>query len=147
MYTPPMFKPDRAASLAFAQARGFGTVCAWDGSKPIASSLPFYLTFADDGTPQMAFHVARHNPLVNLADGALPWLMAVNGADAYVSADWYVSPDQVPTWLYQAVHLTGRVRRLPDHELGVQVDALSAKFENRLLPKKPWTSGKMTPGR
>ena len=33
MYTPPMFKPDRAASLAFAQARGFGTVCAWDGGK------------------------------------------------------------------------------------------------------------------
>ncbi len=27
MYTPPMFKPDRAASLGFAEARGFGTVC------------------------------------------------------------------------------------------------------------------------
>jgi transcriptional regulator len=42
MYTPPMFKPDRAAGLAFAEARGFGTVCAWDGTKPVASSLPFY---------------------------------------------------------------------------------------------------------
>jgi transcriptional regulator len=42
MYTPPMFKPDRAASLAFAEARGFGTVCAWDGTKPVASSLPLY---------------------------------------------------------------------------------------------------------
>jgi len=42
MYTPPLFKPDRAASLAFAEARGFGTVCAWDGTKPVASSLPFY---------------------------------------------------------------------------------------------------------
>ena len=147
MYTPPMFKPDRAASLAFAQARGFGTVCAWEGSKPIASSLPFYLTFADDGTPQMAFHVARHNPLVNLADGTLPWLMAVNGADAYVSADWYVSPDQVPTWLYQAVHLTGTVRRLADHELGPHLDVLSAKFENWLAPKPPWMSSKVTAGR
>jgi transcriptional regulator len=37
-----MFKPDRAAGLAFAEARGFGTVCAWDGTKPVASSLPFY---------------------------------------------------------------------------------------------------------
>src|ERR1700737_3625539 len=36
MYTPPMFKPDRAASLAFAQERGFGTFCAWDGTKPVA---------------------------------------------------------------------------------------------------------------
>jgi transcriptional regulator len=147
MYTPPMFKPDRAGSLAFAQARGFGTVCAWDGSKPIASSLPFYLAFADDGTPHVAFHVARHNPLVKLADGTSSWLMAVNGADAYVSADWYVSPDQVPTWLYQAVHLTGTVRKLSDSELGPHLDALSAKFENWLAPKPPWMSSKMTAGR
>jgi transcriptional regulator len=147
MYTPPMFKPDRAASLAFAEARGFGTVCAWDGNRPIASSLPFYLSYADDGTPQAAFHVARHNPLVNLAGGTSSWLMAVNGADAYVSADWYASPDQVPTWLYQAVHLTGPVRKQSDSELGRHLDALSAKFENRLAPKAPWTSSKMTAGR
>src|SRR5664279_2642265 len=147
MYTPPMFKPDRAASLGFAEARGFGTVCAWDGVKPIASSLPFYLTSADDGTPQAAFHVARHNPLVKLVDAATPWLLAVNGADAYVSPDWYVSPDQVPTWLYQAVHLTGTVRMLSDDELALQIDTLSAKFEHRLSPKKPWTSSKMTAGR
>ncbi len=144
MYTPPMFKPDRAAGLAFAQARGFGTACAWDGSKPIASALPFYLSYAADGTPQAAFHVARHNPLVKLADGTSSWLLAVNGADAYVSADWYVSPDQVPTWLYQAVHLTGPVRMLSDDELAVQIDTLSAKYENWLLPKTPWTSAKMT---
>jgi transcriptional regulator len=147
MYTPPMFKPDRAASLAFAEARGFATVCAWDGFRPIASSLPFFLTYADDGTPRAAFHVARHNPLVKLADGTASWLMAVNAADTYVSADWYASPDQVPTWLYQAVHLTGAVRRLSDGELGPHLDALSAKFEGRLAPKPPWTSSKMAAGR
>ena len=147
MYTPPMFKPDRAASLAFAEARGFGTACAWDGKKPIASLLPFYLTSANDGTPQALFHLARHNPLVNLADGTSSWVLAVNGADAYVSPDWYVSPDQVPTWLYQAVHLTGTVRKLSDDELTHQIDTLSAKFEDWLLPKKPWTSSKMTAGR
>src|SRR3954470_205818 len=143
MYAPPMFKPDRAASLAFAQARGFGLVYAWDAARPIASPLPFYLTYADDGTPHAAFHVARHNPLLKLADGATSWLLAVNGPDAYVSPDWYVSPDQVPTWLYQSVHLSGPVRPLSDEELSVQVDVLSEKFESRLLPKKPWTSGKM----
>jgi transcriptional regulator len=144
MYTPPMFKPDRAAVLAFAEARGFGTACAWDGSKPIASPMPFYLSFGADGTPQALFHLARQNPLLKLADGTSSWLLAVNGPDAYVSADWYVSPDQVPTWLYQAVHLTGPVRMLSDDELTVQVDILSAKFENWLLPKQPWTSAKMT---
>lgn len=147
MYTPPMFKPDRAASLAFAQARGFGTVTAWDGSKPVASSLPFYLAYADDGTPRAAFHVARNNPLAKLADAKSRWLMAVTGADAYVSADWYVSPDQVPTWLYQAVHLTGTVRMLSDSELGPHLDALSARFEGWLEPKPPWSVSKMTAGR
>src|SRR4029079_10250879 len=79
--------------------------------------------------------------------GAASWLLAVNGADAYVSPDWYVSPDQVPTWLYQAVHLSGPVRLLSDGELAGQIDTLSDKFENWLLPKTPWTSGKMTAGR
>ena len=147
MYTPPPFQPDRAACLAFAEARGFGLACAFDGTKPVASHLPFYLSYADDGTPQAAFHVARHNPLARLAEGASSWLLAVSGADAYVSADWYVSPDQVPTWLYQAVHLTGPVRKLSDDELAMQVDTLSAKFENWLAPKQPWTSAKVTAGR
>lgn len=147
MYTPPHFRPDRAASLAFAEARGFGTLCAWDGTRPIASALPFYLSYAADGTPRAAFHLARNNPLLKLADGAANWLLAVSGADAYVSPDWYVSPDQVPTWLYQSVHLTGPVRKLSDDELAVQIDTLSATFESRLVPKKPWTSSKMAAGR
>src|SRR5215470_11736766 len=114
MYTPPPFEPDRTTSLAFAEAHGFGLVCASDGQKPIASLVPFYLSYAADGTPEVAFHVARNNPLVRLADGVSPWLVAITGANAYVSADWYVSQDQVPTWLYQAVHLAGPVRTLSD---------------------------------
>ena len=147
MYTPPLFKQDRAASLAFADERGFGMVCAWSGTRPVASLLPFYLSEADDGSLQALFHVARQNPLVALADGRHAWLLAVNGPDAYVSPDWYVSPDQVPTWLYQSVHLTGSVRVLSDEELAVQIDALSAKFEKWLLPKEPWMSAKMTAAR
>ncbi len=147
MYTPPPFKSDRAASLAFAQARGFGTICAWHGGKPVASALPFCLGYADDGTPMVSFHVARGNALARLADGKSRWLLAVNGADAYLSADWYASPDQVPTWLYQAVHLTGTVEAMPDGELGAHLDALSAKFESTLAPKSPWTVDKLSAGR
>jgi len=147
MYTPPQFKSDRATSLAFAEARGFGLACAWDGARPVASPLPFHLEYADDGTPRALFHVARHNSLVGLADGTTSWLLAVSGADAYLSPDWYVSPDQVPTWLYQVVHLTGKVRQLSPDELAIQLDKLSAKFENWLRPKPPWTVSKMTAGR
>src|SRR5581483_7273291 len=94
MYTPPPFKSDRAKAIAFAQARGFGTMCAFDGARPVASALPFCVSFAADGTPIVSFHVARGNALARLGDGKSRWLLAVNGADAYVSGDWYASPDQ-----------------------------------------------------
>jgi len=61
-------------------------VCAWDGNKPNRLAAAFYLTFADDGTPRAAFHVA---PSTIRWQGSpadlLSWLLAVNGADAYVS--------------------------------------------------------------
>jgi transcriptional regulator len=147
MYTPPKFKPDRAAVLAFADARGFATVCAFDGGRPVASALPFCLDYASDGTPRAAFHVARGNALAALADGRSNWLIAVNGADTYVSPHWYASSEQVPTWLYQAVHLTGPVRTMSEVELTLHLDAISAKFESWLAPKPPWRPGEVSSGR
>src|SRR5882762_10589506 len=147
MYTPPFFRPDRAASLAFAAARGFGTVCAHDGVRPVASALPFCLEYSSDGTPVVAFHVARGNALAALADGKSNWRIAVNGADTYVSPHWYASPDQVPTWLYQAVHLSGPVRTMTGRKLADHLDALSARFESWLAPKPPWTTSEVTAGR
>jgi len=152
MFTRPFFEPDRAASLAFVDARGFGVFCAYDGGKPVASSLPFCLEYLSDGTPCVSFHVARGNALASLASGKSScnssqkssWLLAVNGADAYVSPHWYASPDQVPTWLYQAVHLSGPVRTMTGQELANHLDALSARFESWLTPKPPWTAGEVT---
>ena len=112
MYTPPMFKPDRAASLAFAEARGFGTVCAWDGKQADRLAAAVLSDYADDGTPRGAVSCRARQSAGQAGRRRVAWLLAVNGADAYVSPDWYVSPDQVPTWLYQAVHLTGPVRTL-----------------------------------
>jgi transcriptional regulator len=147
MYVPPASRIDRAASLAFAAARGFGLACAHDGCKPVASPVPFHIEYGRDGTPLICFHLARHNPLIGLADGVSPWLFAVSGPDAYVSADWYVSPDQVPTWLYQAVHMTGPVRPMMGSQLAEHLGLVSARFENELAPKRPWTMDKMSAGR
>ena len=53
------------------------------------------------------------------------------------------SADQVPSWLYTAVHVTGTAH-LADRDTHLtHVDRLAAKFEARLAPKKPWTSDKM----
>jgi transcriptional regulator len=147
MYVQPKFQPDRAACLAFAESRGFGTVCAFDGETPVAAALPFCIDYASDGTPLLSFHLARQNALCKLGNGRTPWLIAVSGGDAYVSPDWYASPDQVPTWLYQSVHLTGPAALMSDAELTAHLDGLSATFESALAPKQSWTIDKMPAGR
>ena len=62
-----------------------------------------------------------------------------------MSPDWYEVPDQVPTWNYVAVHLTGVLERRPAEELRDLLDRQSAFYEERLLPKPPWKTAKMAP--
>jgi transcriptional regulator len=69
----------------------------------------------------------------------------VNGPDAYLSPEWYVSPDQVPTWLYETVHLSGEVRVLPGSLDAVE--RLTERFEKPSGGAAPWDVGRVTPGR
>jgi transcriptional regulator len=145
MYAQSQFRMDRSASLAFAAGRGFGLVVAHDGARPVASPLPFHIDYRADGTPRATFHVARANPLVPLAERGGEWLIAVTGGDAYVSPEWYVSPDQVPTWLYETVHLAGAVRVLPGSLEAVE--QLTARFEQPANGTPAWQAERVTPGR
>ena len=146
MYTPPAFKVQHPAlALAFAAARGFGLIVSCDGGRPLASPVPFLIEERAGKSPRVTFHVARPNPLATLAEKRGTWLMAVSGADAYVSAAWYTSPDQVPTWLYETVHLSGPVAVVPAEHARAHLDALTARFEQGIAD--PWTTDKVTPDR
>lgn len=150
MFVPSAFKIDRASCLAFAAARGFGLVIGQDGARPVVSSLPFNIAYAADGTPHAQFHVARGNPLAALAARGGEWMIAVAGADAYVSPLWYVSHDQVPTWLYESVQLTGHVRLVPPSKLRIHLDTLTERFETSEDVENgsaPWTLDKVTAAR
>lgn len=147
MYAQSAFKTHQAVALAFAAARSFGLVIACDGGRPVASPLPFRLIEADGEMPRLQFHVARGNPLATLAEKGGTWLVAAQGPDTYISPDWYASPDQVPTWLYETVHLSGPVHVIPAAHLPAHLDALSAHFEGWLAPKPPWTMEKVSPVR
>ena len=98
-------------------------------SGPIASPIPFAIDYRDNGTPFVQFHVARANPLTQLAANGETFLIAVSGADAYVSPEWYVSPEQVPTWLYESVHLSGAAKLIAPQDKARQLDRLTERFE------------------
>ena len=62
----------------------------------------------------------------------------------------YITPsiypdEQYPGWNYVAVHLTGMMELRPHDELQGLLERQSAFYEQRLLPKPPWTTDKMTP--
>jgi transcriptional regulator len=143
MHPNPAFRQSSADSnLGFARARGFGILSVNGPDGPLAAHIPFLIA-ADGKTAEL--HLAKSN---RIARAALPAnaLIAVSGPDAYISPDWYGIPDQVPTWNYVAVHLRGVLEELPAEMLQDHADALSARFEADLLPKKPWVSAKMSDG-
>lgn len=143
MYVPPAFKADDETALDFAATRGFGTLVASDRGRLVASHLPFLLRRGADGV-RAELHVARANNLHEIIAAAPDVLLTVIGPDTYISPDWYTTVDQVPTWNYVSVHLSGIARVLPQFGSLDHVDRLSARFEQTLLPKTPWTSAKMT---
>lgn len=145
MYVHPAFKPQPGAMEALLEARGFGTLVAVDGGRPVAAHVPFHYSRSPEGGV-IELHVARANPIHRAIAAHPTVLLTCMDADAYISPDWYGSPNQVPTWNYVAVHATGRARLMDGPEFHGHVDRLSALFEER-LPKKPWTSAKMDPHR
>jgi transcriptional regulator len=142
MYVHPAFKTDEEDAWSFVEARGFGAVVALDGAKPVASHVPLLAERGADGA-RLQFHVARVNPLHEIIARSPQVLVTVSGPDAYISPDWYVSREQVPTWNYVAVHLNGRARVLPPETALAHVEALSQRFEARLAPKPPWAMSKV----
>lgn len=142
MYVPPVFKNDDATAWGFVAQRAFGTVIAIADGMPLAAHVPL-LAIEDAGERRVEFHVARANPIGAVLARSSPVLMIVAGPDSYVSPDWYVTPNQVPTWNYVSVHMGGTAKALPRNRAREHVDALSARFESRLAPKRPWTTGKV----
>lgn len=143
MYVNPAFKTSEDAAWDYVVERGFGSVVAIDEGLPVAAQVPLLVTRQGESR-RIEFHVARVNSLHAIISRSPRVLIVVSGPDAYISPDWYASADQVPTWNYRAAHITGTARAMaPERALG-HVEAMSLFFEERLRPKKPWSTPKMT---
>ena len=129
-------------NIALARSRAFGTLAISQDGAPLLSHVPFLLS--SDGS-EAELHLVRSNPLARAVTGPTPARIAVSGPDAYVSPDWYEIDDQVPTWNYVAVHLTGTLEPMPAEALRGVLDRLSAHFEEALAPKPAWTLAKTDP--
>jgi transcriptional regulator len=142
MHPNPVYHDaDQAQNLSFARDRAFGVLAVAAGDFPMLAHVPFLLS---DSGAVADLHLVRSNPIARALKEPLSARIAVSGPDSYISPDWYGVTDQVPTWNYVAVHLTGTLELRPQDELRDLLDRQSAMYEDRLLPKPPWKTSKMT---
>jgi transcriptional regulator len=109
MYMPSHFEVrDRAILLEACAMHPFGMLLApsTNGSVEV-SHLPFILYEQQNAPLQILCHVARSNPLAEMAMQGARMTAVFSGPHGYVSPLWYETPErQVPTWNYVVVHAT-----------------------------------------
>jgi transcriptional regulator len=133
---------DRVAALDFVGTRAFAHIFTGSDAGLFVVHAPVLVT----SSGRVQFHVSRRNRIAgHLASRRV--LISVSGREAYQSANWYVSENQVPTWHYEAVEVEGVARQLSQEELTELLDRLSDRFENELQPERPWSRAKMEPGK
>jgi transcriptional regulator len=147
MYVPQHFDlRDADEARRLMRSRSFATLASTgeDGA-PFVTHLP--LLFEDDGSPhgKLIGHVARANPHWRLFGRGTQTLAVFHGPHAYISPNWYASPNLVPTWNYTAVHAYGTPRILAESADALAVvERLAAYFEAAL--PQPWSTAKLPPG-
>lgn len=139
MYVPAHFAVDDADALIAHLARRWAAVLITmdaDGT-PVGTHMPILW----DAERKIATgHIARANPHWKQGNGR--GLIVLSGAEAYVTPSWYPSKAEhgkvVPTWNYEAVHLSGAVEWFDDAErLEGVLGKLSAFHENDRA--EPWS--------
>jgi transcriptional regulator len=136
MYAPVHFRvEDQAELAAFIEARHFGTLVVSGADGLHAAHIPLIINRDDGGLPvSLEGHVARNNPVAEIAKQPVKALAIFHGADAYVTPSFYLSKREhgkvVPTWNYVAVQVTGAVEAFTDAEaLRLQVSRITDMME------------------
>lgn len=123
MYTPTHFAESRPEVLhALMRAHPLAALVLNDEAGTLdAHHLPLLLQVDEaTGRAWLRGHVARANPLWRQAQasGGLPVLAIFQGAQAYISPNWYPSKAEthraVPTWNYAVVHAHATLRAVDD---------------------------------
>lgn len=141
MYLPDLFRVDDIAQMhALMRARPFAALVSAGALGLYASHLPTVLKH-EGPYGLIECHLARANPHCKELGEVGEALMIFQGAEGYVTPNWYPSKAQtgkvVPTWNYAVVHAYGRLEVMNDAEwLRRHVSELTAQQEKS--ESKPW---------
>jgi transcriptional regulator len=131
IYIPRHFVGDDATARQLIADHPFAILVTAGAGGVRVTHLPLLL---DDDGNALVGHIARPNSHWQaFAQGET--VAVFQGPHAFVSRGWYRDPaDNVPTWNYATVHVTGHPAILDAAGTRAAVERLSARFEDPALP-------------
>jgi len=140
MYTAKSFRNDNSEDVKnFIHANGFGILTSQVENKPWATHIPMFLS--EDGST-LTGHIARGNKHWKSFESNPDALAIFSGPHTYISSSWY-DHENVPTWNYIAVHISGNLKIMEAEDLLESLKNLTDKYEK--ASACPVSVEKMTP--
>ncbi len=141
MYIPPYSKNQNEEEIKdFIRQNGFGILINQLEEKPCATHIPMMLS---EDRHKISGHLARGNKQWKSFDAHPDVLAIFSGPHTYISSSWY-DHENVPTWNYIAVHVTGQIKIIEGEKLLESLKHLTNKYEKPSA--KPITVEGMSPG-
>jgi len=139
-YPPPYHQSDDIQKMIIViKAYPFGMLCSVLEGKPVLTHIPIIY---NEESGRLVAHIDKYNPQVaTLVDGA-EVTVVFRGPDTYISPTVY-STEQLPTWNYIYVHVTGIVSRINDHDAAK--DTMIAMTEFLEAPEQKFVLEKDNP--
>lgn len=131
MYVPKHFElGNQAAQMDLIRQNSFATLVTGANGTMTATHLPLLLE-NDASTPTLVGHMARMNDQWRQFDEKIETMAVFQGPHAYISPNWYATPNRVPTWNYTAVHVYGMPQIIDDPEQVIGVlEQMVSTFES-----------------
>lgn len=144
IYSPAHYKEtDTEAIYSVIREHSFATIITQSTNGPFISHLPLLLELVDN-VPTLIGHCAKANPQWKHFTEGQTLTALFHGPHSYISPAWYhPKPDNVPTWNYAAVHITGQASIVSEPTLAFEVlKRITTHFENEYktgwsLPELP----------
>lgn len=136
MYIPDLYKNNNQEEIInFLKENSFGILINQENGNIAATHIPLEFETDEHGTQFLEGHISLENPQWKIFQNNNKVLAIFSGPHSYISSSWY-DHENVPTWNYIAVHVTGIVTILNPEEtinsLKKLVDKYEAKSKNPL---------------
>jgi transcriptional regulator len=143
MYIPKIFAIENNTELfEFIDQWSFANLITTNNGELFVNSMPFVI---DKIQNKLFGHLAINNPQLALLEKADDLLVSFNGLNSYVSPNWYVSQEMVPSWNFEAVQVLGKAKLVDQNALMDILQKLTEKHERFLV--EPWTINKVSDSR